>query len=65
MIQFIGLIVEIVTSLLSGAPAHVTGAPAGVSGGGPVGRPLPHPQPISVRPAIVPIPSRQAHDEVN
>gem|GEM_PF-4320061 len=53
MIQLIGLLVAIVANLLCEPAVHGHGIPAGISGGGPVGRPQPIPQPVCEPPPRV------------
>jgi hypothetical protein len=56
MLQLIGVVVALFANLLFAPMATHHGGPFGISGGGPVGRPIPYPAP-----AIVPKPPSISH----
>jgi hypothetical protein len=45
MLQLIGVVAVLIANLMLAPMSSHTGGPAGVSGGGPVGRPAPHATP--------------------
>jgi hypothetical protein len=49
MLQLIGVVVALIANLLFASLAVHVGGPFGVSGGGPVGRPIPFPAPTIIR----------------
>ncbi|HEY7980900.1 MAG TPA: hypothetical protein VID19_05400 [Candidatus Eremiobacteraceae bacterium] len=50
MLQLIGLLAALIANQLLAPMSSHTGGPAGVSGGGPVGRPVPHATPVIPNP---------------